>query len=319
MTLSCKTATVFGGTGFIGTQIVRTLAKLGWRVKVASRVPERAFFLRPCGTVGQIVPVACDYTPESIAAAVKGSDFVVNCIGILYERGKAKFKKIHADIPQTIAGACAAQGVERFVHISALACERGTSRYARSKFAGEQAVRAAFPKATILRPSLVFGPEDDFFNKFAELARFLPVFPLIGGGKTLFQPVYAGDVAAAVAAALTLPAAGDKNPEGGIYELAGPERLSFRQIYERLFEETGRARCLLSLPFPLAKVQGAFMALAPSPLLTPDQVESLKTDNIPSGAERTLEDLGIQPTGMAAILPAYLARFRPDGDIRRRA
>ncbi len=310
MTISgCKVAAIFGGTGFIGRHVVQNLARAGYTVKVITRVPERAYFLRPCGTVGQIVPFACDYSDAAgIAAAAEGADVVINCIGILYEKKKGDFERAHVAISEAIAQACRKAGVHRLVHISSLSCDRGTSRYAESKKRGEAAVQRAFPAVTILRPSVVFGPEDEFFNMFAGLARYLPVLPLIGGGKTKFQPVYVGDVAAAVMAALARADA-----PGEVYELGGPETLDFRQIYEQLFACTGRRRALLSLPFGIAKIQASFLSLLPKPPLTRDQVESLKTDNIVTPGAKTLDDLGIGPTGMSLILPAYLEHYRPGG------
>ncbi len=312
MSQNTKIATVFGGTGFIGTQVVRELARRGYTVKVATRIPERAYFLRPCGVVGQIVPFACDYNElSSIVDAVKGSELVVNCIGMLFERRKGDFERAHVRVPEMIAKACKGQNVKRFVHISALACDRGTSRYAKTKLEGERAVHKGFPQATILRPSVVFGPEDDFFNMFAELSRYTPILPLIGGGKTKFQPVYVGDVADAVMAGLTL--SGDKDPRGKIYELGGPDVVSFREIYGFLAEYTGRRRLYIWLPFPLAKFKAFFWQWLPRPIITIDQVESLKTDNVVSEGTSGLADLGIVPASMALILPTYLERFRPGG------
>lgn len=315
MTLSTKIATVFGGTGFVGRQIVRELAKLGVRVKVATRVPERAYFLRPCGVVGQIVPFACSYhEPASIAEAVQGSDFVVNCVGILYEKGKKQtFKHAHVDLPANIASACAKAGVERLVHISALGLEDSTSRYAATKRDGEKAVLSNFPAATILRPSVIFGEDDDFFNKFAEMARYLPFLPLIGGGHTKFQPVYVGDVADAVMVALTWPVVGPDNPQGRIYELGGPEVLNFKEIYERLFQYTHRPRPLVEVPYGLAKMQAFFMGILPQPPLTRDQVESLKTDSVVTDKALTFENLGITPTALASVLPLYMETYRAGG------
>ncbi len=304
-----KIATVFGGTGFVGRQVVRGLAKKGYTVKVASRVPESAFFLRTAGVVGQIVPFACDYkNPASILDAVRGAEIVVNCIGILYERRKGDFKRVQAELPGTIANACASEGVKRFIHISIPNIEQDNSQYAKTKLEGERAVQAAFPAVTILRPSVIFGADDNFFNKFAKLARIMPVLPLIGGGKTKFQPVYVGDVADAVIAAAHNPAAA-----GRIFELAGPETLTFKEIYEMLFRYTGRSRPLVNLPWGVAKVQACFMAMLPSPLLTPDQVESLKTDYVIANDALTLEDLGITPTSPETILPTYLETYRPGG------
>lgn len=310
MTLSNRDViTIFGGSGFVGTQVIRALARTGCVIKIAGRVPEKANALKLSGAPGQIVPVFCNYSdPSSIAAAIKGSDYVVNCIGILFEKRKGGFHKAHVDIPALIAKACTKQGVKRFVHISALGVDKATSRYARTKREGEAAVHKAFPAATILRPSVMFGPDDNFFNMFAELARYMPVLPLIGGGTTKFQPVYVGDVAAAVVAALTLPTA-----PGQTYELGGPEVVTFREIYERLFFYTQRPRVLLPIPFPLAKLQAFFMEFLPRPLLTRDQVESLKTDNIVNDAAATFADLQIAPAAMQLIMADYLQHFCPDG------
>lgn len=304
-----QTATIFGGTGFAGRRIVAELAKRGLTVKIATRVPERAYFLKTCGVPGQIVPLACDYNdPASIANAVRGSDYVVNCVGILFERRKGDFVRAHADIPRNIAQACARHGVAGLVHLSALGADRGLSRYAHTKLEGESAVRAAFPAAVILRPGVMFGPGDSFFNMFAELARYTPALPLIGGGKTALQPVYAGDVATAAVAALETPGAAGKT-----YELGGPEIVTFREVYERLAVLTGRRRCLVGVPFALAKIEAAVLNLLPRPLLTPDQVESLKTDSVVTPGALTLGSLGIAPTPMGAILPGQLARYRPGG------
>lgn len=315
MTATSKTATVFGATGFIGRYVVRELAKLGYTVKVASRVPERAYFLRTAGTVGQIVPMACNYKdPASIDSVVRGSDAVVNCIGILYERRRHDFHRAHVETAEAIAKSSSRLGVSRLVHFSALGVGSSKSRYAKTKSEGELAVLKAFPNATILRPSVVFGPEDEFLNMFACLARVIPALPLIGGGKTRFQPVYAGDVAAAAAAALTLPSVGEQNPQGRVYELGGPEIVTLREIYEKLSGWTGRHRMLVSLPFGIAKAQAGFLQfIPPKPILTPDQVTSLQSDSVVSTGAATLEDLGVRATGMELIVPAYLERFRPGG------
>lgn len=304
-----KQACIFGGTGFIGRQIVRELARQGYTIKVATRAPESAYFLRTAGNVGQIVPFACNYADEAnIRRAVQGCTLVVNCIGVLFEKGKNSFTKIHTELPRTIAKACAAEKAGRFIHVSAMACEENHSKYGKSKRNGELAVFENFAHATILRPSVVFGVEDNFFNLFAKLSVVSPVLPLIGGGKTKFQPVYVGDVADAVVACAS-------NPEtaGQTYDLGGPETLTFREIYERLSKETGRKPMLLTLPWGIAQIQGAFLSLLPNPLLTPDQVESLKTDNVAGAGNPGLADLGIAPTSLDTILPTYLARYRPGG------
>jgi NADH dehydrogenase len=307
--VTAKRACVFGGTGFIGRQIVRALAKQGYTVKIATRVPERAYFLRTAGQPGQIVPFACStFSEPDVRAAVRGCSVVVNCVGILFERGKSSFPKIHTELPRTIAKACNAEKISRFVHISAMACDTNHSKYGKSKRNGELAVFENFPSATILRPSVVFGAEDNFFNMFAKLAVIAPVLPLIGGGHTKFCPVFVGDIADAVMASL------DRDEsKGKIYDLGGPETVTFREIYQRLFTHTGRRRALMPVPFGLAKVQAAFLSLMPVPLLTPDQVESLKTDNVPGDDTLKFGDLGIRPTPMDMILPTYLSRFRPGG------
>ena len=302
-------ACVFGGTGFVGRQIVRALAREGYTVKVATRFPEKAFFLKTAGNVGQVVPVACKAGDDAaIRAAVRGCDVVVNCVGILYQKGKSTFTRIHTELPRSIAKACAAEKVAHLVHLSALGCEESESKYGKSKLNGELAVHENFPKATILRPSVVFGPEDEFFNMFARLSTVLPALPLVGGGCTKFQPVYVADIADAVMKAIA-----SSDSEGQIYELGGPDILTFRQIYERLFAQTGRKCFLVSLPWGVAKLQGHVMGLLPKPLLTADQVESLKTDNVVAADAKTLADLGVVPTGLDIILPTYLARFRPGG------
>ncbi len=315
MSKNQKIATVFGGTGFVGTQVVRELASRGIIVKIATRVPERAYFLKPCGAVGQIVPYACSYSdPKSIAAAVSGADYVVNCVGILYEKGKKRtFQKAHVDTPEVVAKACKKAGVKRVVHISALGIEDCGSKYAKSKLAGERALLKAFPAATILRPSVIFGEGDKFFNMFAGLAEILPMLPLIGGGKTKFQPVYVGDVADAVVTALEGSSVGYDDLQGQIYELGGPDVVSFKEIYEILFAQTGRTRMLINLPFCIAKIEAAFMSLLPNPPLTPDQVESLKSDVVVGAKANCLDDLGLRATSMDMILPTYLARYRPGG------
>lgn len=314
MILENKIVTVFGGTGFIGRQVVRALAAAGAQVKVVTRVPERGYFLKPCGNVGQIVPLACDYGDEkSIAACVKGSAAVVNCVGILHEKKRGQFEKIHTWLPGVIARACRDAKVQRLTHIAALGTQGSHSRYAKSKREGEAAVMAAFPKATILRPSVVFGADDNFFNMFARMAGLLPALPLIGGGHTKFQPVYVGDVAAAVLKTLTLPEDGADDPRGRIYELGGPQVLSFRAVYETLFRETGRRRALISLPWGIARIQAGFMGILPNPPLTPDQVEQLKSDSVVTPGALTLADLGITATALDVVLPQYLARYRPGG------
>ncbi len=302
-------ACVFGGTGFVGRQIVRGLAKQGYTIKVATRVPERAYFLRTAGNVGQIVPFACQYSDDaSLASAVRGCDLVVNCVGILFEKGKNCFARVHTELPRRIAKACANEKVGRFIHISALGCDTSKSKYGKSKLAGERAIAENYKGATILRPSVVFGVEDGFFNLFARMATILPVLPLIGGGKTRFQPVYVGDVADAVIAAVS-----QESAIGGTYELGGPDIYTFRQLFEKIKSFTGRKPMLITLPWGVAKMQGCLFSILPKPPLTADQVESLKTDNVVSQGAKGLADLGVTSTATDVILPTYLARYRPGG------
>ena len=307
--MDTRLVTVFGGTGFLGRHTVRALAKAGWRIKVAARRPARGFFLRPLGTVGQIDFVKCDISDAgSVAAALARSDAVVNLCGILFQRGQT-FEDVQADGPANIGAAAAAAGVKALVHVSAIGADsESAAEYAATKAQGEARLRDAFPAATILRPSLVFGPEDGFFNKFAEMARFLPALPLIGGGKTLFQPVFVGDVAAAIVAALA-----SETARGRTYELGGPTIYSFRQLMQIVLAETGRRRLLLPLPFGLAMWKAFFLQLLPNPLLTPDQVRLLRHDNIVAPGALGLADLGITPTTVEAEVPAYLWRFRARG------
>jgi NADH dehydrogenase len=306
--------TVFGGSGFVGRHVVRALAKRGWRVRVAVRRPDLAGHLQPMGVVGQIMPVQANLRyPDSVAQAVKGADAVVNLVGILFETGRQSFDAVQAEGPRAIAKAAARAGAKALVHVSAIGADAGSpASYARTKAAGEAAVRAEFPNAVIMRPSIVFGPEDNFFNQFAALARMLPALPLIGGGDTKFQPVYVGDVAEAVARAVEGGAA-----PGAVYELGGPAVNSFRQILEYILKETGRNRALVPIPFPIAELQGKLLGMLPRPLLTHDQVLMLKSDNVVSDAARTagltLEGLGVTPTSVEAIVPEYLYRFRKAG------
>ena len=308
--------TVFGGSGFVGRHVVRALAKRHYRIRVAVRRPELANHLQPLGRVGQIHAVQANVRhPGSVATAVRDADAVVNLVGILREQGRQRFESVQHEGAGAVAKAAALHGA-RLVHMSALGVDAtATSVYARSKAAGEQAVLAAVPTATIVRPSTVFGPEDDFFNKFASLARFLPVLPLIGGGNTRFQPVFAGDVAAAIAAAV----AGETKP-GTTYELGGPEVMTLRDVMQYVLATIERRRLLLPIPFGLAKLQATFLQLMPNAPLTRDQVELLKGDSVVSDAamreKRTLAGLGLEPTSVQAIVPSYLWRFRPAGQFQ---
>ena len=307
--------TVFGGSGFLGRHLVQRLAAGGARVTVAVRNPESALFLKPMGDVGQITPVGADVRDgPAVAAAVQGADWVVNLVGVLYETRRQSFSAIHAQGAERIAKAAKAAGARRLVHVSAIGADRHSSAaYARSKAAGEAAVAAAYPAATILRPSIIFGPEDDFFNRFAAMARVSVALPLFGGGETRFQPVYVGDVAAAVVKALT-----DEGKAGTTYELGGPRVYSFRQLMELMLAEIGRKRILLPLPFFVADAMGAVLQSLPLPFgmappLTGDQAKLLRYDNVVSGDAPGLADLGIAPTACEIILPTYLDRFRRHG------
>ncbi len=299
--------TVFGGAGFVGRYIVKRLAAAGAGVRVACRDPERANFLKPAGGVGQVVPVQANLRyPESVRAAVEGVDAVVNCVGVLVSRGAQSFSAIHAAGAGDVASAAAEAGAGRLVHISAIGADlESTAAYARSKAAGEAAVREAFPDAAVLRPSLVIGPEDDFFNRFALLARLLPALPLVGGGFTRFQPAYVGDVADAAVAAL--------DRAGGLFELGGPKVYSFRQLMELLLEEIGRKRLLVPVPFQVMQAKAAFIQFVPGAPITPDQVESLKYDNVVSEGAAGFAELGIEPKDIETVIPTYLDRFRVRG------
>src|SRR5712691_5693615 len=306
--------TVFGGSGFLGRNVVRALAKRDYRIRIAVRRPELAGHLQPTGKVGQIHAVQTNLRyPASVAAAMRDSSIAINLVGILTESGAQTFDAVQARGAETIARAAAAAGA-RMVHVSAIgADEKSPSRYARAKAAGEQAVLSAVPSATILRPSLMFGPEDQFTNRFAALAWISPVLPLIGGGLTKLQPVYVGDVATAVADAVD-----GKTKEGATYELGGLEVLTMREIMEIILRITERRRMLVSLPFGLARLQALLLQFAPGPLkLTPDQVVLLQSDNVVSpaakAADLTLEGLGITPDSLEAVAPQYLWRFRKAG------
>lgn len=305
-----KQITVFGGSGFLGRYVVRALAKQGWRIKVATRHPNKAFFLRPMGQVGQIGFIKTDVADaDQIAHAMSGSHAVVNLTGILFQRGQT-FQDVHVKGPEAIAREAARLDMRAFVHVSAIGADtESNSHYAETKAEGERRVREAFPTASIMRPSLLFGPEDQFFNRFAEMARFSPVLPLIGGGRTQFQPVFVGDAAAAVVAALNEPGA-----QGKTYELGGPTVYTFKQLMEIILKEIERKRFLMPLPFGIAALQAIFLQLAPKPLLTPDQVKLLRKDNVVAPTAHTLKDLGIQPTTVEAEVPSYLWRYRAKGE-----
>lgn len=308
-------ATVFGGSGFLGRHIVHRLAHAGYQIKIPCRNLEKALLEKTSGTVGQIVPFACDLQNDGqLQAALQGSSVVINLIGILQETRKNSFRAWHTEWPLRLSAAASASGVQKLVHVSALGANiNHPSAYMRSKAYGEIALSAIFPAATIMRPSVVFGPEDNFYNQFARMAWFSPVLPLIGDGVTRFQPVYVGDVAAAVLAALQQPAAAGK-----IYELGGPAIYSLREIIEYVLTVTQRQRILMRLPWPLAKIMATVFEQLPITPLTRDQVTLLRSgDNILTDQYSNLADLGVIPTAVEAIVPDYLITYRQGGRYAR--
>ena len=308
--MAARVITVFGGSGFIGRYLVQRLARRGWLIRVAVRHPDAALFLKPLGDVGQVTPIAASLRhQDSIRAAVAGADAVVNLVGILYQRGNQRFDAIHAEGARAVAAAAAAAGARRLVQMSALGADPASpADYARSKAAGEAAAATAFPGATIVRPSVVFGPEDGFFNRFAAMARFSPALPLIGGGSTRFQPVYVGDVAEAMARMLD-----DDGTRGRTYELGGPRVYSFKELLELTLSTVDRRRLLLPLPFWAASLQAAVLELLPTPPLTRDQVRLLRRDNVVTPGALGLAELGITPTAAELIIPTYLDIYRIGG------
>lgn len=311
-----KLVTIYGGSGFVGRYIARAMAQAGWRVRVAVRRPNEAIFVRPYGTPGQVEPVLCNIRDDaSVRAAARGAEAVVNCVGTFDKGGRNSFQAVQAEGATRIARIAAELGVARLVHLSAIGADpEGASDYAKSKAAGEAGILAAFPTAVILRPSVVFGPEDQFFNRFGAMARLGPILPLVGAG-TRFQPVHVGDVAAAAA----IGATGGAAP--GIYELGGPDVDTFRGLMQRMLRVIQRRRLILSLPFWMARtmatvfdfVQFSTGGLIRNPVITRDQVKSLGADNVVTPGARGLEDLGITPTAMEPVLPEYLWRYRPSG------
>lgn len=305
--------TVFGGSGFVGRHVVRALARAGYRVRIAVRRPDLTGFLRPYGAVGQLHSVQANVRDMgSVARAVEGADAAVNLVGILHRRGRQTFDAVHVEGARTVARAAVEAGVGRLVQISAIGADPGSdSLYARSKAAGEAALAEVFPAGVILRPSIVFGPEDHFFNRFAAMASLSPVLPIVGP-ETRFQPVFVGNVADAVLAGVQ----GRATP-GTVYELGGPEVATFRELMEMMLRVIDRRRLIVPIPFALARLQASFLQLLPNPLLTVDQVRQLMRDNVVSGAAeaegRTLQGLGIVPSALAPILPSYLYRFRRRG------
>lgn len=312
-----RLVTVFGGSGFVGRHVVRALARRGHRVRVAVRRPDLAGHLQPLGNVGQIAAVQANVRDRTSAErAVAGAWAVINLVGILYESGRQRFAAVHEEGARAVAEAAAEAGAQHFVHMSAIGADpQSASVYARTRAAGEAGALAAFPGAVIMRPSFVFGPEDAFFNRFAAMARISPIIPLVGAGSR-FQPVFVGDVAEAFIAAVD----GRAKP-GQVYELGGPEVVTFRELIKKILAITERRRLIVSIPFPLAKLQASFLQLLPKPPLTVDQVRQLARDNVVSAeavaAGRTLQGLGIEAHAMDPILPTYLYRFRKTGQFRR--
>ena len=305
-----KIIAIFGAGGFLGKHLMRQLTKLDYRIKVATRSPYLKGYLKPLGNPGQIELFKTNiFNSEDIKQVLKNCDQVINLVGILYETRKQKFNHIHSQFPDLLSNLCSESGIKNLVHVSALGVrERHASQYMQSKIQGENNIQNNFKPSVILRPSVVFGPEDKFFNTFASIAQFSPVLPLIGGGKTKFAPIYVGDVAKAIVKALEL-----NNSEPKIYELGGPENYSFKQLMEILLAEIKKKRFLVTIPFGFAKFQSYFFQMMPNPLLTSDQVELLKYNNVVSGDYPTLKDLGITGTIIQSILPKYIYRFRAGG------
>ena len=305
-----KIIAIFGAGGFIGKHLMRQLTKLDYRVKVATRNPYLKGYLKPLGNPGQIELFKTNiFNPNDVKQVLRNCDLAINLVGILYETRKQKFNQIHSQFPYLLSNLCNELEIKKLIHISALGVkERHTSQYIQSKLIGEKNIQDTFKPSVILRPSVVFGPEDKFFNTFASIAQFSPVLPLIGGGKTKFAPIYVGDVAKSIVKALEL-----NNSKPKIYELGGPENYSFKELMEILLTEIKKKRFLIPLPFSMAKFQSYFLQIMPNPLLTPDQVEMLKYNNIVSGDYPTLKDLGISGTSIQSILPKYIYRFRAGG------
>ena len=305
-----KIICLFGGGGFLGKHLMRQLTRLDYRVKVATRNPYLKGYLKPLGNPGQIELFKINiFNSEDLKQVLKNCDFAINLVGILHETRKQKFSQIHSQFPYLLSNLCNEIGINNLIHVSALGIkEKHLSRYIQSKLQGEKNIQENFKPSVILRPSVIFGPEDKFLNTFASIAQFSPVLPLIGGGKTKFAPIYVGDVAKAIVKALEL-----NNSEPKIYELGGPENYSFKELMEILLTEIKKKRFLVPVPFGFAKFQSYFLQMMPNPLLTPDQVELLKHNNIVSGDYPTLKDLGITGTAVQSILPKYIYRFRAGG------
>lgn len=305
--------TVFGGSGFVGAQAVRYLAKAGWRVRVAVRNPNLAYKMRLLGDVGQIDVVQANLRNiPSLERALDGATVSLNMVGLLRETGRQGFQAVHVMGARNVAEAARTMGVDRVVQMSALGADAASpSKYLRTKAEGEAAVRAIYPNAAVVRPSIIFGAGDGFFNRFAAMAQLSPALPLIGGGHTRFQPVFVGDVGQALARVVT-----DETPTGETYELGGPGTFSFRELMEKMLAETGQHRLLIPVPWPVASALGGLFDLVGGlipPPVTADQVESLRSDNVVSGQRPGLTDLGITPTTLEAVLPSYLYSYRKGG------
>ena len=305
-----KIIAIFGAGGFLGKHLMRELTRQDYRVKVATRNPHLKGYLKPLGNPGQIELFKTNiFDQESIKQVLKNCDLAINLVGILYETRKQKFNQIHSQFPHLLSNLCNELGTKNLIHVSALGVrERHTSQYMQSKLQGEKNIQDNFKPSVILRPSVVFGPSDKFFEKFASIAQFSPFLPLIGGGKTKFAPIYVGDVAKAIVKSLEL-----NNSQPKIYELGGPADYSFKELMEILLAEIKKKRFLISIPWGFAKFQSYFLQMLPNPLLTPDQVELLKYSNVVSGDYPTLKDLGVSGTPIHSILPKYIYRFRTGG------
>lgn len=317
MESSNNLVTIFGGAGFIGTQVVQVLASKGYRIRVAVRRPDLAGHVKPLGMVGQVMPIQANIrNRDSVERAIKGASIVINLVGIGHESGKQRFRAVHTMGARNIAEAAKALKVEHLVHVSALGADpQSLSGYARSKALGEAEVLSAFPSVVVIRPSIVFGPGDGFFNRYGMLARLLPVVPVIGG-KSRFQPLYVGDLALAIAAAVAGEVKG-----GRIYELGGPEVATHNELVKRVIADTARTNPVVPLPAGIAKLIAFPLSFLPSPLITGDQVDLLQQDNVVSDAanrdKRTLAAFGVTPTALEAILPSYLWRFMKNGQFDR--
>tara|TARA_B100000029_G_scaffold35105_1_gene32932 strand:+ start:55 stop:996 length:942 start_codon:yes stop_codon:yes gene_type:complete len=305
-----KIIAIFGAGGFIGKHLMRELTKLDYRIKVATRSPYLKGYLKTQGNPGQIELFETNiFDLDSIKEVLNNCNFVINLVGILYETRKQKFDAVHSYFPDLLSKACSELGIEKLIHVSALGIkEKHPSKYMQSKLEGENKIRENFSGSKILRPSVIFGQEDKFFNTFAQIAQFSPMLPLIGGGKTKFAPIYVGDVAKAIVRALEI-----NNSESEIYELGGPKEYSFKELMKILLTEIKKKRFLVSIPWGLARFQSYFLQMLPNPLLTPDQVELLKHSNVVTGNYPTLKDLGITGTEIQNILPKYIYRFRSGG------